>query len=52
MIGIEWFMSIEQPWFSTLFGAFVVVSAFLAGDLHAGPDHLPLAAAAPTRPRS
>jgi hypothetical protein len=31
MVGIEWFMSIEQPWFSTLFGAFVAVSAFLAG---------------------
>lgn len=31
MIGIEWFMSIEQPWFSTLFGAFIAVSAFLAG---------------------
>lgn len=31
MIGIEWFMSIEKPWFSTLFGAFVMVSAFLAG---------------------
>ena len=31
MIGIEWFMSIEQPWFSTLLGAFVVVSAFLSG---------------------
>ncbi|HET6349382.1 MAG TPA: hypothetical protein VFH88_09910 [Candidatus Krumholzibacteria bacterium] len=31
MIGIEWFMSIEKPWFSTLFGAFVMVSGFLAG---------------------
>jgi hypothetical protein len=31
MIGIEWFMTIEQPWFSTLFGGFVVVSAFLSG---------------------
>jgi hypothetical protein len=31
MIGIEWFMTIERPWFSTLFGGFVVVSAFLAG---------------------
>ena len=31
MIGIEWFMSIERPWFSTLFGAFVMVSAFLSG---------------------
>ncbi|MCI0451439.1 MAG: hypothetical protein L0Z51_03480, partial [Candidatus Latescibacteria bacterium] len=31
MIGIEWFMTIERPWFSTLFGAFVMVSAFLAG---------------------
>jgi hypothetical protein len=31
MIGIETFMSIERPWFSTLFGAFVMVSAFLAG---------------------
>jgi len=31
MIGIEWFMSIERPWFSTLLGAFVMVSGFLAG---------------------
>lgn len=31
MIGVEWFMSIERPWFSTLFGAFCMVSAFLAG---------------------
>jgi hypothetical protein len=31
MIGIEWFMSIEKPWFSTLFGAFVMVTAFVAG---------------------
>lgn len=31
MIGIEWYMSIERPWFSTLFGAFVMVSAFLSG---------------------
>jgi hypothetical protein len=31
MVGIEWFMSIEAPWFSTLFGAFFVVSAFLCG---------------------
>jgi hypothetical protein len=31
MIGIEWFMSIEQPWFSTLFGAFVAISGFLTG---------------------
>ena len=31
LIGIEWFMSIERPWFSTLLGAFVMVSGFLAG---------------------
>jgi hypothetical protein len=31
MIGIEWFMTIERPWFSTLFGAFVAISAFLSG---------------------
>ena len=31
MIGIEWFMSIERPWFSTLLGGFVMVSAFLSG---------------------
>jgi hypothetical protein len=31
MIGIEWFMSIEKPWFSTLFGAFVMVTAFVSG---------------------
>jgi hypothetical protein len=31
LIGIEWFMSIEKPWFSTLFGAFCMVSGFLSG---------------------
>ncbi len=31
MVGIEWFMTIERPWFSTLFGGFVVVCAFLSG---------------------
>jgi hypothetical protein len=31
LIGIEWFMTIEKPWFSTLFGAFVMVSGFLSG---------------------
>ena len=31
MIGIEWFMTIERPWFSTLFGAFVAISGFLCG---------------------
>lgn len=31
MVGIEWFMTIERPWFSTLFGAFVAISAFLSG---------------------
>lgn len=31
MIGIEWYMTIERPWFSTLFGAFVMVSGFLSG---------------------
>jgi hypothetical protein len=31
LVGIEWFMSIEKPWFSTLFGAFVMVSGFLSG---------------------
>jgi hypothetical protein len=31
MIGIEWFMSIERPWFSTLFGGFVMVAGFLSG---------------------
>jgi hypothetical protein len=31
LVGIEWFMSIEKPWFSTLFGAFVMISGFLSG---------------------
>jgi hypothetical protein len=31
MVGIEWFMTIERPWFSTLLGAFVAISAFLCG---------------------
>jgi len=30
-IGIEWVMSLERPWFSTLFGAFFMVAAFLSG---------------------
>jgi len=31
VIGIEWVMSLERPWFSTLFGAFFMVSALLSG---------------------
>ncbi|MDH3197064.1 MAG: hypothetical protein OEO21_02385 [Candidatus Krumholzibacteria bacterium] len=31
IVGIEWVMSLERPWFSTLLGAFFVVSAFLSG---------------------
>ena len=31
MIGFEWVMSLEKPWFSTLFGAWFMVDAFLSG---------------------
>jgi hypothetical protein len=31
MIGFEWVMSLEKPWFSTLFGAWWMVGAFLSG---------------------
>jgi len=31
MVGFEWVMSLETPWFSTLFGAWFTVGAFLSG---------------------
>ncbi len=31
MVGFEWIMSIEKPWFSTLFGAWFFVQAFQCG---------------------
>lgn len=31
MIGFEWVMSLEKPWFSTLFGAWFAVGSFLSG---------------------
>lgn len=31
MIGFEWVMSLEKPWFSTLFGAWWMVGGFLSG---------------------
>jgi len=31
MIGIEWIMTLEKPWFSTLLGAFFMVSAWQSG---------------------
>ncbi|MCH7549678.1 MAG: hypothetical protein IH969_09135, partial [Candidatus Krumholzibacteriota bacterium] len=30
-VGIEWVMSLEKPWISTLFGAWFMVSSFLSG---------------------
>lgn len=30
MVGFEWVMSLEKPWFSTLFGAWFMVSAWLS----------------------
>jgi len=30
MVGLEWVMSLEKPWFSTLFGAWFMVSAWLS----------------------
>lgn len=31
MVGFEWVMSLEKPWFSTLFGGWWVVGGFLSG---------------------
>lgn len=31
MIGFEWVMSLEKPWFSTLYGAWFMVGAWLSG---------------------
>ncbi len=31
VIGLEWVMSLEKPWFSTLFGAYFMVEAFQSG---------------------
>lgn len=30
-VGLEWVMSLEKPWFSTLFGAYFMVEAFQSG---------------------
>lgn len=31
MVGLEWVMSLEKPWFSTLFGAYIMVESWLSG---------------------
>jgi hypothetical protein len=31
LVGLEWVMSLEKPWFSTLFGAYFIVEAFQSG---------------------
>jgi hypothetical protein len=31
LVGLEWVMSLEKPWFSTLFGAYFMVEAFQSG---------------------
>lgn len=31
VVGLEWVMSLEKPWFSTLFGAYFMVESFLSG---------------------
>ncbi len=31
LVGFEWVMSLEKPWFSTLFGAWFMVEAWLSG---------------------
>ena len=35
-VGLEWVMSLEKPWFSTLFGGYFVVEAFQSGIAVAG----------------
>jgi hypothetical protein len=30
-VGLEWVMSLEKPWFSTLFGGYFIVEAFQSG---------------------
>jgi hypothetical protein len=36
IVGLEWVMSLEKPWFSTLFGGYFVVEAFQSGIAVAG----------------
>jgi len=36
IVGLEWVMSLEKPWFSTLFGAYFIVEAFQSGIAIAG----------------
>jgi hypothetical protein len=31
IVGLEWVMSLEKPWFSTLFGAYFIVESFQSG---------------------
>jgi hypothetical protein len=31
LVGLEWVMSLEKPWFSTLFGAYFMVESWLSG---------------------
>lgn len=35
-VGLEWVMSLEKPWFSTLFGGYFIVEAFQSGIAVAG----------------
>jgi hypothetical protein len=36
IVGLEWVMSLEKPWFSTLFGGYFIVEAFQSGIVVAG----------------
>lgn len=36
IVGLEWVMSLEKPWFSTLFGAYFMVESFQSGIVIAG----------------
>ena len=36
IVGLEWVMSLEKPWFSTLFGGYFIVEAFQSGIAVAG----------------
>lgn len=36
IVGLEWVMSLEKPWFSTLFGGYFIVEAFQSGIAIAG----------------
>jgi hypothetical protein len=36
LVGLEWVMSLEKPWFSTLFGGYFIVESWLSGIIIGG----------------